>query len=292
MGERPAYTRLDELLVERGVYPTRSRARAEVMAGNVYVDGRKVEKAGTRVSPEASLETRGPRFPYVSRGGAKLEGALDAFKLEVGGRTVLDVGASTGGFTDCCLQRGARRVYAVDVGYGQLAWTLRKDPRVVVKERSNARYLRPGDLPEPVEIAVIDVSFISLGLVLPAVRPLLAPDGQVLALVKPQFEAGRSQVGKRGVVRSPEVHREVLVRVAAAAEEAGFSIAGVTPSPLKGPEGNLEFFIRLVPGSAVVPQAPRGDRLTGDVLTEVIRRAVEAGHGLGIKGDSAEDELG
>ncbi len=235
--------RLDTLLVEQGHFPSRQQAQRAIMAGLVYVDGRRVDKPGTMVAGSASIEVRGKPFPYVSRGGLKLERALDVFGVDVRDLVAADVGASTGGFTDCLLQRGARRVYAIDVGVAQLDWRLRTDDRVVVMEGVNARYLRPEDLPERVHVAVIDVSFISLAKVLPAVRGILQPDGRVIALVKPQFEAGRDKVGRRGVVREPAVHEEVLLAVLAALGPLGLAPRGLTWSPIRGPEGNIEYLL-------------------------------------------------
>jgi 23S rRNA (cytidine1920-2'-O)/16S rRNA (cytidine1409-2'-O)-methyltransferase len=235
--------RLDILLVERELVDSRQQAQRLIMAGQVRVDGRMVDKPGTQVSQEADI-TLQETLPYVSRGGLKLEAALERFAIEVTGVVAADVGASTGGFTDCLLQRGASKVYAIDVGYGQLAWRLRKDPRVVVMERVNVRYLE--GLPEPVDLATVDVSFISLEMVLPAVIGFLKPGGHVVALVKPQFEAGRHQVGKGGVVKDPEVHRAVLRKVLLWAEEHGLAVRGLMASPLKGPAGNVEFLAHLV----------------------------------------------
>ncbi len=234
--------RLDVLVFDRGLSPSRESARALILSGDVQVDGQVVTRPGAAVRTSAQIEVTRP-LPYVSRGGFKLAHALDAFQLDVAGATVVDVGASTGGFTDVLLKRGARKVYAVDVGYGQLAWSLRQDPRVVVLERTNIRHLEA--LPEPVDGAVIDVSFISLVLVLPAVQRLLLPDGWIVALVKPQFEAGRAQVGKKGVVRNPAVHRAVLIRVLTWAREHGLGIFGCVASPILGPAGNREFLVLL-----------------------------------------------
>lgn len=234
--------RLDVLLVSRGLADSRQQAQALILAGDVLVDGEPVTKPATLVPPEAMLELRQP-LPYVSRGGVKLAGALRDFGLDVTGLTMLDIGASTGGFTDCLLQAGARRVYAIDVGYGQLDWRLRQDPRVRVLERTNIRYLE--NLPELADAAVIDVSFISLTLVIPAVLRLTRPDAWILALVKPQFEAGRELVGKGGVVKDPAVHRAVLQKVANWAESQGLVVRGMTVSPLLGPAGNREFFVYL-----------------------------------------------
>ena len=235
--------RLDTLLVKRGFYDSRRRAQAAIMAGLVLVAEEKVNKAGTRIKKDAPLRILGDDHPYVSRGGLKLAKALRVFEIKLDGKVVLDVGASTGGFTDCALKHGAKRVYAVDVGWGQLAWPLRQDPRVAVWERTNIRYLQPDHLPERVDFACIDVSFISLKKVLPALAKLLLPEGEVVALIKPQFEAGREKVGRGGVVRDPAVHREVLHRVVLAARHLGFGILGLTFSPLRGAKGNREYLL-------------------------------------------------
>jgi len=235
--------RLDIILVERDLVNSRQQAQRLIMAGQVMVDSRVVDKPGTRVSQEADI-TLQATLPYVSRGGLKLEAALDRFALKVTGVIAADVGASTGGFTDCLLQRGASQVYAIDVGYGQLAWRLRNNPRVIVMERVNVRYLK--GLPEPVDLATVDVSFISLELVLPAVIGFLKPHGDIVALIKPQFEAGRKQVGKGGVVKDPEVHRAVLCKVLLWADKHGLRVRGLMASPLKGPAGNVEFLAHLV----------------------------------------------
>jgi 23S rRNA (cytidine1920-2'-O)/16S rRNA (cytidine1409-2'-O)-methyltransferase len=218
------------------------------MAGQVLVNDQPVSKAGTLVNADASIRFKGRSIPYVSRGGTKLEGALEEFKINPHGRVALDVGASTGGFTDCLLTRKALRVYAVDVGYGQLDWKLRKDPRVVVLEKRNIRYLQSEELPDTPNLAVVDVSFISLRLVLPRVEKLLAPEGEIIALIKPQFEVGKGRVGKGGVVRSPEEHRRVIAEIHEAAETLGLRVGAVTESPLLGPKGNKEFFIYLIKG--------------------------------------------
>jgi 23S rRNA (cytidine1920-2'-O)/16S rRNA (cytidine1409-2'-O)-methyltransferase len=240
--------RLDVLLVERGLAPSRERARALVLAGVVLVDGRPITKAGTAVDPDAAVQVREPDHPYVSRGGLKLAHALDAFAIAVDGRLALDIGASTGGFTDVLLRRGARRVVALDVGHGQLDWRLRNDPRVVVIERVNARSLTADMLPpdaRQVDVVTIDVSFISLGYILPVIPPLLAPGADVVALVKPQFEAGRAEVGKGGIVRDEGVRRRVLDDVLAAADKLGLRRAGVVESPITGMEGNREMLLHL-----------------------------------------------
>lgn len=238
--------RLDILLVEQGFYETREKAKTALMAGLVLVEGEPVDKAGTKIPRTARIQVKGALHPYVSRGGLKLEKALKVFGIDLNGVTMLDIGASTGGFTDCALQNGAQYVYAVDVGYNQLDWSLRSDPRVCVMERTNFRYMQPGDLPGPAPaFASIDVSFISLKLILPPLKELLAPPGRVVALVKPQFEAGREKVPKTGVVKEPQVHREVLQQVLEFAAETGFAIEGLTYSPIKGGEGNIEFLAYL-----------------------------------------------
>lgn len=241
--------RLDKLLVERGLVGSREEGRGRIMAAEVLVDDQPVTKAGSLIDPEAAIRLRGEPPPYVSRGGVKLEKAIKEFAVEVRGKVVLDVGASTGGFTDCLLSHGARQVYAVDVGYGQLDWKLRQDPRVVVLEKRNIRYLESGELPEQPELTTIDVSFISLRLVLPQVQKLLLPRGGILALIKPQFEVGKGKVGKGGVVRSHEEHLRVIKEIAEAAAEMGLEVKAVTESPLLGPKGNREFFIYLVKGN-------------------------------------------
>lgn len=237
--------RLDKLMVDRGLTSSRERARALILAGQVVVGEHAVDKAGTRVEVDAPIRVKGEDIPYVSRGGIKLAHALDVFAVTVAGRTAIDVGASTGGFTDCLLQRGAARVYAVDVGYGQLAWKLREDPRVVSMERTNIRQLTAGTLETIPNLAVIDASFISLDKVLPPTLALLTPDAEVVALIKPQFEVGRGQVGKGGIVRDPRQHDEVIARIRTEAEGLGCTVLGVTDSPLLGQKGNREFLIHL-----------------------------------------------
>lgn len=241
----PAKIRLDQLLVDRGLVPSREKAQALILAGSVRVDGQKSDKPGRSVAADAAVELT-ERLRYVSRGGFKLEAALEHFKIDVTGRACLDVGASTGGFTDCLLQRGAARVYAVDTGHGQLDWSLRNDPRVVLRENTNARFLKPEDYPEKFALAVCDASFISATMLLPAIAPLLsAPPGrpgEIIVLVKPQFEVGRGAVGKGGIVRDPELHRAACTRVASAAEALGFRTAMID-SPILGAEGNKEFLL-------------------------------------------------
>ena len=237
--------RLDVLLVEHGYADSRSKAQAIIMSGNVYVDGQKADKPGISYEETIELEVRGQACPYVSRGGLKLEKALRDFQVEPKGYVCSDSGASTGGFTDCLLQQGAKKVFAIDVGYGQLDWKIRSDERVVVMERTNIRYVTPEDLGEPLDLSVVDVSFISLKIVLPAIKKLLKENGQVLCLIKPQFEAGREKVGKKGVVRDPDTHKEVLDMFVSLAQELNFTILGLTFSPVKGPEGNIEFLGHL-----------------------------------------------
>ena len=253
-----AKERLDILLVERGLAGSRERAKRMIMAGEVLVDGQKIDKAGTTVKPEAEIRLLGHDIPYVSRGGLKLEKALRDFGVDPTGCVCSDSGASTGGFTDCLLQQGVSKVFAIDVGYGQLAWKIRSDPRVVVMERTNIRYVTPEDLGEALDLSVVDVSFISLKIVLPAIQKLLKPTGQVLCLIKPQFEAGKEHVGKKGVVRDPAVHEQVLRDFVALAAELGFTLKDLTFSPVKGPEGNIEFLGHLCmePGDALVPDIP------------------------------------
>lgn len=237
--------RLDVLLVEQGYADNRSKAQAIIMSGQVYVDGQKADKPGTAFEEKVVIEVRGAVCPYVSRGGLKLEKALRDFGVDPTGYVCSDSGASTGGFTDCLLQQGASKVFAIDVGYGQLDWKIRSDPRVVVMERTNVRYVTPEQLGEPLDLSVVDVSFISLRIVLPVIKTFLKPDGQVLCLIKPQFEAGKEKVGKKGVVREPETHKEVLDNFVALTKDIGFTILGLTFSPVKGPEGNIEFLAHL-----------------------------------------------
>lgn len=247
----PEKQRLDILITERGEADSREKARAMIMAGEVLVDGKQIDKPGTKVAADAEIVVKAkPRF--VSRGGEKLAGALDAFPVNVSGRICADVGASTGGFTDCLLQNGAAKVYAIDVGYGQIAYSLRTNPRVVVIERTNARYLEA--LAEPVSLVVMDASFISLKLLLPVIRGWLTPQADVIPLIKPQFEAGQHDVGKGGVVRDHDVHARVLDEVLTFAQSEGFAVRGLIKSPLKGPAGNVEFLAWLAWGSAAESQ--------------------------------------
>ena len=238
--------RLDVLLVKKGLAPSREKAKAVIMAGSVYVDGQKEDKAGSVFDEEsAQIEVRGHALPYVSRGGLKLEKALKVFPITLTDKICMDIGASTGGFTDCMLQNGAAKVYSVDVGYGQLDWKLRQDDRVVCMEKTNIRYVTPEDIPDRIQFASIDVSFISLTKVLGPVKELLTEDGQIVCLIKPQFEAGREKVGKKGVVREKSTHLEVIESVIAFAKSIGFGILNLEFSPIKGPEGNIEYLLYL-----------------------------------------------
>ena len=247
--------RIDVLLFERGLAPSREKARTLIMAGSVYVNNQKFDKPGDTVSDDAEIEVRGSTLKYVSRGGLKLEKAMQLFPIDLNGKICMDIGASTGGFTDCMLQNGAQKVYSVDVGYGQLAWQLRQDPRVVNLERTNARYLTREQVPEEIDFFSVDVSFISLRIILPAVRPLLRDGGQAVCLIKPQFEAGREKVGKKGVVRDRAVHQEVVETICRFAVENGYSVLGLTFSPVKGPEGNIEYLAYLEKSDAPVHTA-------------------------------------
>ena len=240
--------RLDVALTQRGLTDSRQKAQALIMAGEVYVNGQKETKAGAPVKEEDALEVRGKALPYVSRGGLKLEKAMQVWPIDLKGAVCADIGASTGGFTDCMLQNGARLVYAVDVGYNQLDWRLRTHPQVVCMERTNARYLTAEQIPEPLDFFSVDVSFISLSLILPALRPLIREGGQAVCLVKPQFEAGKEKVGKHGVVRDPAVHLEVLERFLDHAAQSDFTVKDITFSPIKGPEGNIEYLGYLQAG--------------------------------------------
>ena len=240
-----AKVRLDIFLVDKGLFSTRAQAQAAIMAGQILVDEQKIDKPGTGVKEDVHIRLLGNKLPFVSRGGLKLDKAVKCFGLKLQGLIVADLGASTGGFTDCALQNGAAKVYAVDVGYGQLAWKLRQDPRVVNMERTNVRNLTSDSLPDKINLATIDVAFISLDKVLPAAKAILAEDGAVMALVKPQFEAGKENVGKKGVVKDTKVHLAVVEKVIALARELGFVISGLDFSPVKGPEGNIEYLLYL-----------------------------------------------
>lgn len=258
--------RLDTLLVSKGLAPSRERAKAWIMAGTVFVNGQRIDKAGTMVPSQAELHVAGDSIGYVSRGGLKLAKALKTFSLHLENKVMADIGASTGGFTDCALQNGAARVYAIDVGYGQLAWSLRTDDRVVNMERTNIRNVSLADIGEFLHFISIDVAFISLEKVLPVVKTLLADSGEVVALIKPQFEAGREKVGKKGVVRDPAVHQEVITKVVDIAQNLGLVPVGLTFSPIKGPEGNIEYLLYLL-NSTDEPT------VTGQVIESVVQEA-------------------
>ena len=261
--------RLDALLVSRGLAGSRERAKRMIMAGEVLVDEQKIDKAGTMVKAEANIRLLGSDIPYVSRGGLKLEKAMKAFELEMMGKRAADIGASTGGFTDCMLQNGASRVFAIDVGYGQLAWKLRNDERVVNMERTNIRHVTLADIGEPLDFASIDVAFISLEKVLPIAYALLREGGEIAALIKPQFEAGRSLVGKKGVVRDPAVHLLVIKKVLVFAKETGFLVRALTYSPVKGPEGNIEYLCYL-------SKAVGGSLVEDETMAAVVNAAHDA----------------
>ncbi|MFZ5966276.1 MAG: TlyA family RNA methyltransferase [Bacillota bacterium] len=243
MGEK---IRLDMLLVEDGNFETREKARKSIMAGIVFVNNQRIDKPGTKVDRDSQIEIKGNVMPYVSRGGFKLEKAINEFHIDLNSKVALDIGSSTGGFTDCMLQNGAQKVYAIDVGYGQLAWTLRNDPRVVSMERTNIRYVEKDAFSEEIDFASIDVSFISLRLVLPVVKELLKPKGEIVCLIKPQFEAGREKVGKKGVVKDVQVHKEVILKILSFALENDLCIVGLSFSPIKGPEGNIEYLAYFI----------------------------------------------
>ena len=262
-----AKERLDALLVKRNLVQSRERAKTTIMAGLVLVDGQKVDKAGTMVKPEAEIRVLGNTLPYVSRGGLKLEKAIREFGVSLRGKVAADIGASTGGFPDCMLQNGAVKVFAIDVGYGQLAWSLRTDERVVNMERTNVRNVTPDQLGQPVDLASIDVAFISLEKVLPSVREMLQPEGEIVALIKPQFEAGREKVGKKGVVREPSVHEEVIFRVLALARQMELTPKALTYSPVKGPEGNIEYLVWLAKGASAA------DGVTDELVVSVVSQA-------------------
>lgn len=252
-------------MVERGLAESREKAKALIMSGLVYADNQKADKAGDMYAEDIDLEVRGKGLKYVSRGGLKLEKAMNEFGLKLDGCICMDIGASTGGFTDCMLQNGAVKVYSVDVGYGQLAWSLRTDERVVNLERTNARYLTKNEIPEEINFFSVDVSFISLTLILPALRNLMAADGRAVCLIKPQFEAGREKVGKKGVVRDRAVHREVIEKIQDFVLGNGFTVLGLTFSPVKGPEGNIEYLIYLQRSDE--PQTADGVLTADEVVT-------------------------
>lgn len=262
--------RLDVLVVNRGLAVSREKAKALIMSGSVYVNNQKEDKAGSMFDSEVSIEVRGNTLPYVSRGGLKLEKAMASFPIVLAGCICMDVGASTGGFTDCMLQNGAAKVYTVDVGHGQLDWKLRNDKRVICMEKTNIRYILPEHIPEQLDFASVDVSFISLTKVLGPVKALLKPDGQVVCLIKPQFEAGREKVGKKGVVRDKQVHREVIEAVAEFAASIGFVPMDLEFSPVKGPEGNIEYLLYLSNAAKAVPQRE---------FAGLPEQVVEAAHG-------------
>ncbi|KEO83282.1 TlyA family RNA methyltransferase [Tumebacillus flagellatus] len=265
-----AKERLDVLLVEQGHFDSRERAKAAVMAGLVSVDGERVDKAGTKIKVEAKITVKGELHPYVSRGGLKLEKALAYFGVSLDDQVVVDIGASTGGFTDCALQNGAKQVYAIDVGYGQLAWKVRNDPRVLVMERTNFRHLKPEDLKgETPQVAVMDVSFISIRLLLPVISNILTEDGRLLTLIKPQFEAGRDRVGKNGIVRDPDVHRDVLLHTLGSAVAQGFQVLDITFSPITGGDGNIEFLAHLT---------KQGEGLKPEEMTAKIDAVIAEAH--------------
>ncbi len=266
--------RLDVLLVKKGLAPSREKAKAVIMAGSVYVDGQKEDKAGSVFDEEsAQIEVRGHVLPYVSRGGLKLEKALKVFPITLTDKICMDIGASTGGFTDCMLQNGAVKVYSVDVGYGQLDWKLRQDDRVVCMEKTNFRYMTPEDIPDVLDFASVDVSFISLDKILTPAYALLKEQGEMVALIKPQFEAGREKVGKKGVVRDPKVHEEVISRIVRHADEVSFEVLDLSYSPIRGPEGNIEYLIHLRknPERTVYPDIPA-------VFEKKIKEIVEEAH--------------
>ena len=237
--------RLDVLLVEKGLAPSREKAKAYIMEGKVFVENQREDKPGTNFDENSKIELHGKKLAYVSRGGLKLEKALKTFPVKLDGAVCMDIGASTGGFTDCMLQNGASKVFSVDVGYGQFDWSLRQDPRVVLLEKTNVRYLKPEDIGEQLDFASCDVSFISLSKILPAIFPILTDDGTMVCLIKPQFEAGRENVGKRGVVKNPKVHRDVIAEVFGFTEALGFAVKGLTFSPIKGPNGNIEYLMYI-----------------------------------------------
>lgn len=266
--------RLDIMLVERALAPSREKAKAFIMAGDVYVDGQKEDKAGSMFAETVKIEVRGNTLPYVSRGGLKLEKAMKGFDLSLDQKVCMDVGASTGGFTDCMLQNGAVKVYSIDVGYGQLDWKLRNDPRVVCMEKTNIRYVLPENIQEPAEFASIDVSFISLTKVLLPVRELLTENGEIVCLIKPQFEAGREKVGKKGVVRDPAVHREVIEKVRDYAGSIALEPCHLSFSPIKGPEGNIEYLLHL-------KKHPQGTPISeiSEISEETVAQVVKEAHG-------------
>ncbi len=274
-----AKERLDVILVSRGLAASREKAKAVIMAGDVFVNGQREDKPGTAFdeSKIVSLEVKGDQLPYVSRGGLKLEKAMESFGLSLDGYVCMDIGASTGGFTDCMLQRGAVKVYSVDVGHGQLAWKLRSDPRVVCMEKTNFRYLTRGDIDDDLDFASVDVSFISLTKILIPARKLLKDEGEMVCLIKPQFEAGREKVGKKGVVRDPEVHKEVIAKVTDFAGIIGFSVLGLDFSPVRGPEGNIEYLLYIRKESSRNEEVDGIDESTG---LRLLHEVLEEGNGI------------
>lgn len=262
--------RLDVLLVKNGLAPSREKAKIMIMEGNVFVAGQREDKAGSTFPEDVQIEVRGSSLKYVSRGGLKLEKALASFPIDLNGCICMDIGASTGGFTDCMLQNGAVKVYAIDVGYGQLAWKLRSDERVVCMEKTNFRYVTDEQIKEPVDFASVDVSFISLSKILPVAYPILKEKGEMACLIKPQFEAGREKVGKKGVVRDPKVHEEVIQNVFGFASDAGFAICGLEYSPVRGPEGNIEYLMYLR------KNADEDGGFDKDMISAIVSRAHES----------------
>jgi len=261
--------RLDVLLVKKGFFESREKARSAIMEGIVFVDNEKEEKPGARFSEDSEILIRGNANPYVSRGGLKLEKAIKVFNMDLRGKIAIDIGASTGGFTDCMLKNGVVKVFAIDVGYGQLAWTLRNDERVVCMERTNIRYVKPEDIGVLADFASIDVSFISLKKVLPAAKDLLKDDGEIICLIKPQFEAGKEKVGKKGVVRDISTHREVIGEIVTFALDNGFKVKGLSYSPIKGPEGNIEYLLYISKAdNGDNPEACEIERIISDVVRE------------------------
>ncbi len=276
--------RLDVLLVEKGLCESREKAKASIMAGEVFVNGQREDKAGTSFDEEKpiQIEVRGAKLPFVSRGGLKLAKAVECFGLSFEGQTTMDIGASTGGFTDCMLQNGATKVYAIDVGHGQLAWKLRNDPRVICMEKTNFRYLTRQQIPEEIDFASCDVSFISLTKILLPARNLLKDQGKMVVLIKPQFEAGREKVGKKGVVRDPQVHEEVICKVIDFADMIGFKILGLDHSPIRGPEGNIEYLLFLEKDPERNEEAGNFDEASG---TRLLNELQAQGKGLSLQDD-------
>lgn len=268
--------RLDQLLVNKGLVLSREKGKALIMAGKVYVDGEKVDKPGTGIIEDANVEIKGESIPYVSRGGLKLEKAIQQFKLDLTDKIMLDIGASTGGFTDCALQNGASKIYAVDVGYGQLAWALRQDSRVVIMERKNARYLTTEDIAEVVDVITIDVSFISLRKIFPPLKSLLKADGAIVALIKPQFEAGKELIGKNGVIKDPAIHIQVIQEIINLSLSLDFMVRGLTYSPIKGPQGNIEFLLWLQ-NETCSPQEQK-ELIEEQMLMDTIKSVVTQAH--------------